>query len=124
MSQNIVNEHPFTSLSKLKNSSEDHSAVMDELAEHMQARHNLVIAKVDTEQVPEMRITRPSFKLFKTGNNAVVDYRKKTKTAARFARWLEEHCRVDLAQSNSVRPRERRYDLRHTDKFSVTRDEL
>ena len=42
-------------MSKLKNSSEDHSAVMDELAELMQARHNLVIAKVEQDHLEWMQ---------------------------------------------------------------------
>ena len=52
----------------------------------------------------ELKVKKtPSFKLIKTGNNAMVDFNKKTKTLESFAKFLEKHARVELDQSNSVR---------------------
>ena len=104
---------------------------MDELADHMRARYNTIIASADIDKVDVGELTvkiTPSFKLIKTGNNAVVDFNKKTKTVESFAKFLEKHARVELERSNSVRDRakeraeRRRINIQHTDKFR--RDEL
>ena len=110
---------------------EDYSDDMDELADHMRARYNTIIASADIDKVDVGELTvkkTPSFKLIKTGNNAVVDFNKKTKTVESFAKFLEKHARVELERSNSVRDRakeraeRRRINIQHTDKFR--RDEL
>lgn len=110
---------------------EDYSDVMDELSDHMRTRYNIIIASADTDKVDmgQLRVKKtPSFKLIKSGNNDVVDYTKKTKTVETFARFLEQHARVGLERSNSVRDRakereeRRRINIQHTDKFR--RDEL
>ena len=110
---------------------EDYSDDMDELADHMRARYNIIIASADVDKlnVGELKVKKtPSFKLIKTGNNAVVDFNMKTKTMESFAKFLEKHARVELEQSNSVRDRakereeRRRMNIQHTDKFR--RDEL
>ena len=110
---------------------EDYSDVMDDLGDHMRTRHNIIIASADIDKVDvgELKVKKtPSFKLIKTGNNDVVDFTKKTKTVETFAKFLEQHARVSLERSNSVRDRvkereeKRRINIQHTDKFR--RDEL
>ena len=88
---------------------EDYSDVMDQISELYQSRHNLVIAKADVDrQIPEEKAeifskVAPNFKLYKSGDNEVVHFKRKTKSVATFSKFLEEHCRVSVGQSNSVR---------------------
>ena len=110
---------------------EDYSDVMDDLSDHVRTRYNIIIALADIDKVDvaQLKVKKtPSFKLIKSGNNDVVDFTKKTKTVETFARFLEQHARVGLERSNSVRDRakereeRRRINIQHTDKFR--RDEL
>ena len=97
----------------------------------MRTRYNLIIATADIDKVDvtELKVKKtPSFKLIKSGNNDVVDFNKKTKTLETFAKFLEQHARVKLEHSNSVRDRakereaKRGMNIQHSDKFR--RDEL
>ena len=106
-------------------SCEDFSKVFDELAEYWKKRHNIIIAKVNTDEVEvgnDIKAKETCFKLFKSGDNQIVNYNLKTKTVETFSKFLEKNCRVGLSQSNSVRDRNKKYNLQDTNKF--VRDEL
>ena len=93
---------------------QDYSDLMDQVAELHQARHNLVIAKADVgREIPEkmaefVQPIAPTFKLFKSGDNEVIHYKKKNKNVKNISKFLEKNCRVNLRQSNSVRNTEDR----------------
>ena len=93
---------------------EDYSHLMDQLAERHKSRHNLIIAKADVGgEIPEkmaefIRTIAPNFKLFKSGDNEVIHYKKKNKNVKNISNFLEKHCRVSVRQSNSVRNSEDR----------------
>ena len=111
---------------------EDSAGIMNELAELMRPRYNIIIATADIDNVDvgkELNVKQtPSFKLIKSGDNTIVDYTRKTRTVESFAKFLEQHARVGLEKSNSVRDRSRereerrKLNIQHTDKFR--RDEL
>ena len=93
---------------------EDYSHLMDQLAEIHKSRRNLIFAKADVgreipkkmaEFVPKIA---PNFKLFKSGDNEVIHYKKKNRNVKNMSNFLEKHCRVSLRQSNSVRNTEDR----------------
>ena len=94
---------------------EDYSAVMDQVADIQKSKHNLVIAKADVDrQIPENMSEfaskiAPNFKLFKSGDNEVVHFKKKNKSVKSFSTFLEKHCRVSVSQSNSVRNSDERF---------------
>ena len=104
---------------------EDYSKVFDDLAKHLNKRHNIIISKVNIDEVEigdNLKIQETSFKLFKSGDNQVVNFKGWIKTVETFSNFLEKNCRVGLSQSNSVRDRNMKYNLQDTNKF--TRDEL
>ena len=94
---------------------EDYSDVMNQVADIHKSRHNLVIAKADVDmQIPEKMAEQvskisPNFKLFKSGDNEVVHFKKKNKTVKSFSTFLEKHCKVSVSQSNSVRNPDERF---------------
>ena len=94
---------------------EDYSHLMDQLAEIHKSRRNLIFAKADVgreipkkmaEFVPKIA---PNFKLFKSGDNEVIHYKKKNKNVKNISKFLEKHCRVSVGLSNSVRNTEERF---------------
>ena len=93
---------------------EDYSHLMDQLSEIHKSRHNLIFAKADVgSEIPKkmsefVSKIAPSFKLFKSGDNEVITYKKKNKNVKNISKFLEKHCRVSLGQSNSVRNTEER----------------
>ena len=90
----------------------------------MSNRQNIVIAKIDldSEKINKINVTPPSFVLFKSGDNSMIEFSKKKKTLESLQKFTEQHCRVNLAKSNSLRDRNKKIDIRDTDKF--LRDEL
>lgn len=99
------------------------SQVIEDLAEEMKARHNIIIATVDVGQEKLDEEFQPgSLTLFKSGDNARVKFEKGKKNLKALRLFLELHCRVGLEHSNSVRDRNKKFDLKNTDKF--VRDEL
>ena len=100
---------------------EDFSGVISDLADVMKNRHNIIIASVDVDQ-EDVEEEAGSLILYKSGDNAEVRFEERIKTVKTLSHFLELHCRVGLTQSNSVRDRNKRYNLEHTDKF--IRDEL
>merc|ERR1712012_771297 len=97
---------------------EDFSGVISDLADVMKNRHNIIIASVDVDQ-EDVEEEPGSLILYKSGDNAEVRFEERSKTVKTLT---SLHCRVGLSQSNSVRDRNKRYNLEHTDKF--VRDEL
>ena len=93
---------------------EDYSRLMDQVAEIHKQRHNLIIAKADVgREIPEKMAefaptVGPSLKLFKSGDNEVIHYKKKNKNVKNISNFLEKHCRVNVRHSNSVRNSEER----------------
>ena len=93
---------------------QDYSHLMDQLAEIHKSRHNLIIAKADVGgEIPEemaefIGTIAPNFKLFKSGDNEVIHYKKKNKNVKNISNFLEKHCRVSVRQSNSFRNSEDR----------------
>ena len=93
---------------------EDYSHLMDQLAEIHKSRRNLIFAKADVgREIPEKMAEfagtiAPNFKLFKSGDNEVIHYKKKNKNVKNISKFLEKNCRVNLRQSNSVRNTEDR----------------
>ena len=93
---------------------EDYSHLMDQLSEIHKSRHNLIFAKADVgTEIPEKMEEfapkiAPTFKLFKSGDNEVIHYKKKNKNVKNISNFLEKNCRVGLSQSNSVRKTEDR----------------
>ena len=100
---------------------EDFSGVISDLADVMKNRHNIIIASVDVDQ-EDVEEEAGSLILYKSGDNAEVRFEERIKTVKTLSHFLELHCRVGLTQSNSVRDRNKRYNLEHTDQF--VRDEL
>ena len=93
---------------------EDYSELMDQVAEIHKSRHNLIIAKADVgREIPEKMAefaptVGPSLKLFKSGDNEVIHYKKKSKNVKNISNFLEKNCRVSVKMSNSVRNTEDR----------------
>ena len=93
---------------------EDYSELMDQVAEIHKSRHNLIIAKADVgREIPEKMAEfaptiGPSLKLFKSGDNEVIHYKKKSKNVKSISNFLEKNCRVSVKMSNSVRNTEGR----------------
>ena len=94
---------------------EDYSQLMNQLAEIHKSRVNLIFAKADVgREIPEKMAEfvpkiAPNFKLFKSGDNEVITYKKKNKNMKNISKFLEKHCRVSVGQSNSVRNTEERF---------------
>ena len=94
---------------------EDYSDVMDQVAEMHRSQRNLIIAKADVErEIPEnmsdyVSKIAPSFKLFKSGDNEVIHFKKKNKNVNSISKFLGKHCRVNVMQSNSLRYSENRF---------------
>ena len=93
---------------------EDYSHLMDQLSEIHKSRHNLIFAKADVgTEIPEKMEEfapkiAPTFKLFKSGDNEVIHYKKKNKNVKNISNFLVKHCRVNLNQSNSLKYSEHR----------------
>ena len=74
----------------------------------------------------------PSLKLFKTGDNEVVEFKGKNKTLEAFEKFLEKHCRVDVRYSNSLRDKsgkhiknsDESHNIKKSKKKKLVRDEL
>ena len=94
---------------------EDYSQLMNQLAEIHKSRVNLIFAKADVgREIPEKMAEfvpkiAPNFKLFKSGDNEVIHYKKKNRNVKNMSNFLEKHCRVSVGQSNSVRNTEERF---------------
>lgn len=89
-------------------SCEELGPVMDQLAEKMKmkGKRNIVIAKMNgaENEIEIFKVrTYPTLKLFKSGDNEVVEFTGKEKTVEEMSEFLETNCKVNVGQSNSLR---------------------
>merc|ERR1719233_949897 len=86
---------------------EELDLVMEELAKKtMKKRHNIIFAKMNgaENEIEHFKLRSfPALKLFKSGDNAVVDFKGKEKTLEALEDFLELNCRVNVKRSNSLR---------------------
>ena len=64
-------------------------------------------------------------KLFKSGDNAIVEFKEKEKTVEALEEFLESNCKVRVGQSNSLRDRQGKQKFPADEKHkAMLRDEL